>query len=244
MRETFEVVLQSVEDIAPLVRHFCFTRADGGVFDFIPGQFITLLLEHSGHVLKRSYSLANAPSGSHELQLAAAYVPQGVASTLLFALQPGDTLQASGPFGRLVLPTEPQPRVILVATGTGVTPYRSMLPALAQRMAQQNLQAVLVQGVRTPEELLYGAEFVAFANAQANFRYVACYSKAQLPDAQAHERCGRVHQVFDELALDPQRDLVYLCGNPNMIDDAFALLTAAGFASPRVRREKYISAKS
>jgi NAD(P)H-flavin reductase len=47
--------------------------------------------------------------------------------------------------------------------------------------------------------------------------------------------------VFGSLDLSPTTDVVYLCGNPNMIDEAFQLLVDAGFPIPQIRREKYIS---
>jgi NAD(P)H-flavin reductase len=43
------------------------------------------------------------------------------------------------------------------------------------------------------------------------------------------------------LALNPEGDKVYLCGNPAMIDEAFAYLTQNGFTTPHIVREKYIS---
>ena len=53
-----------------------------------------------------------------------------------------------------------------------------------------------------------------------------------------------VAQHGDALGLDPASDIVYLCGNPGMIDDAYALLKAAGFGVQQVRREKYLSARN
>jgi ferredoxin-NADP reductase len=242
-RTAFDIVLQRAELIAPRVKHFVFERADGAVFDFIPGQFITLELPYADKILRRSYSLACAPDSNARLELAAAYVEGGTASELLFKLQPGQAVAATGPFGRLVLPDDTQARYILVATGTGVTPYLSMLPELAKRMEADNTQVVLLQGVRTPAELLYGERFLTFASQQPSFRYLACYSRSPDHKPQAHERLHRLQQGFSELALQPEHDVVYLCGNPNMIDEAFAYLSAQGFASKQIKREKYISAK-
>jgi NAD(P)H-flavin reductase len=43
------------------------------------------------------------------------------------------------------------------------------------------------------------------------------------------------------LDLDPENDIAYLCGNPDMIDQAFDRLTQKGFSPKNIRREKYIS---
>ena len=46
-----------------------------------------------------------------------------------------------------------------------------------------------------------------------------------------------------QLAPDPARDIAYLCGNPDMVDQAFALLKDAGLAVKDIRREKYVSSR-
>lgn len=240
-RETFVLTLKHAELIAPQVRHLVFQRQDGALFTFIPGQFITLLIEGGEKLLRRSYSIANTHvTGGNTVEFAASYVAGGTASELLFNLKPGETVTASGPFGRLILRDEQPGRYILIATGTGVTPYRSMLDQIAQRLEQQpNLQVIILFGVRTPEELLYRNEFVAFAKQHPHFEFRAYYSRA--PKQESYEYQGHVQVAFTDIQPQPEKDIIYLCGNPNMIDEAFAQLTALGFASQNVRREKYIS---
>jgi NAD(P)H-flavin reductase len=53
-----------------------------------------------------------------------------------------------------------------------------------------------------------------------------------------------VQSHFDALGLDPASDVVYLCGNPNMIDEAVVNLKERGFTLKQLRREKYLSSKS
>jgi ferredoxin-NADP reductase len=240
-RETFTLVLKKAELIAPQVRHLVFQRQDGELFEFVPGQFITLLIEGGEKLMRRSYSIANAHvTGGTTVEFAASYVAGGRASDLLFNLQPGETVTASGPFGRLILRDEQPGRYILIGTGTGITPYRSMLDEIAQRLqSQPALQVVLLFGVRQPEELLYRNEFVAFAEQHPRFEFRAYYSRA--PRHEHYEYEGHVQAAFAEIKPNPEQDVIYLCGNPNMIDEAFAQLAALSFASQNVRREKYIS---
>ena len=37
----------------------------------------------------------------------------------------------------------------------------------------------------------------------------------------------------------PGEDIIYLCGNPQMVDDCVALLTEQGFGPREIKREKY-----
>jgi len=244
IKNAFELVLKSAKEITPQVLHMVFARADGRKLNFIPGQFITFHLPHGEKLARRSYSIATIPGSKDEIEIAAAYYEGGIASELLFNLQPGQSLTTTGPFGRLILKDEVEQlrRYILVATGTGVSPYRSMLPALAERLtAQSNLHIELILGVRSRDYLLYGEDFIQFAKDHDQFNFRAQYSRQMPDDQQAYEYSGYVQETFDALQLNPDHDIVYLCGNPNMIDDSFALLQEFGFDVRSVRREKYIS---
>jgi NAD(P)H-flavin reductase len=171
------------------------------------------------------------------------YVPGGAATALFEGMDLGSTVQASGPFGRFCLmPQDTNRRYLLVGTGTGVTPYRAMLPLLEKAIAERGVEVVLLMGARTPAELLYGDDFRAFADRHPNFRFVPCFSR-ELPDApHVDVRHGYVQQFLEEFAPG-EGDIAYLCGNPNMVDATFEALKAFGLPVPLIRREKYVSSK-
>ncbi len=104
----------------------------------------------------------------------------------------------------------------------------------------RDLEVDLLMGVRNPEELLFGDEFEQLAQGVDKFRYHICYSRQARSQPKSFERQGRVQVLFPELNLDPSKDIVYLCGNPYMIDEAFTVLTQQGFDRKNVRREKYL----
>lgn len=236
--------------IAPTVAHFQFVRDDGQPLDFQPGQFIQIHFDNAdGTPTKRSYSLAtthdHALGPGEAVDIAVSFVPGGSATALFEGLEMGDQLLASGPYGRFCLQSgDRNQRYVLVATGTGVTPYRSMLPLLAETIVTRGVQVVLLQGARNPDELLYGGDFRAFADAHPQFRYVPCFSR-QLPEQpHADVRHGYVQQHLAEFAPDAARDIAYLCGNPNMVDTCLDRLKAAGLTSAQIRREKYVSSSA
>jgi ferredoxin-NADP reductase len=240
--------------LAPSVGHYVFVRDDGAPLDFIPGQFIQVHFTYAdGTATKRSYSLAtihdHALGPGEAVEIAVSYVPGGAATALFEGLDEGGVVDASGPFGRFCLmPADANRRYLLIGTGTGVTPYRAMLPELERLIAERGIEIVLLFGARTPAELLYGDEFRAFADRHPqNFRFVPCFSR-ELPEAgsaQAHAdvRHGYVQQFLVEFAPSADTDIAYLCGNPNMVDACFEALKGAGLAVPQIRREKYVSSK-
>tara|TARA_R110000868_G_scaffold10639_4_gene51627 strand:- start:26351 stop:27088 length:738 start_codon:yes stop_codon:yes gene_type:complete len=241
---TFDVQLQWTKMITPSVMHLAFTRPDGETLAYIPGQFITFMFENDeGKLVRRSYSLANIPGQTDELEIAVSPVEGGFATDKFFNAQPGDVMPCSGPFGRLVLKDEDVSHIILVATGTGVSPYRSMLPSIAERLQQNSqLKFTVLLGVQYAADLLYADDFIAFAEQHDRFEFRAYLSREENLIA-PHQFKGYVQSAYEGLNLDPDTDVFYLCGNPNMIDDSFAMLQDMGFGSRSVRREKYISAK-
>jgi NAD(P)H-flavin reductase len=118
-----------------------------------------------------------------------------------------------------------------------------MLPQLAQMMAARKVEVVLLFGARSPAELIYGDEFRAFADAHPGFRFVPCFSRELPENPHADVRRGYVQEALLEFLPDGERDIAYLCGNPNMVDAAFEALKLQGLPVPHIRREKYVSSK-
>lgn len=239
--KTFPIILKEAFILSPHVKHFIFQCPEEIEFAYLPGQFITMHFEHQGKMLRRSYSIANAPLKNNRIEFAAGFVEKGPGSALLFHLNPGDALNITGPFGRLVLKESPPKRYILVATSTGITPYRAMLPRLEQYLQETPLQLVIVQGVQKRSDILYGEEFLALSTRCPQAQFHACLSRESKDDLKPHESAGYVQHIFPNLQLNPEQDLIYLCGNPGMIDEAFAYLKEHGFTTQHIVREKYIS---
>ena len=249
----FPLKLTDRRMLAPSVAHLSFVRGDGMPLDYIPGQFIQIHFDYAdGTSARRSYSLAtqhnHALAPGEAVEIAVSYVPGGAATALFEGLAEGAQINASGPFGRFCLmPSDANKRYLLIGTGTGITPYRAMLPQLETLMQQRGVEVILMQGARTPEELLYGDEFRAFAETHPQFRFVPCFSR-ELPEpgslqSHADMRHGYVQNTLAEFTPNPESDIAYLCGNPNMVDACFEALKAAGLPIPHVRREKYVSNK-
>jgi len=235
--------------LAPTVGHYAFVRDDGQPLDYIPGQFIQVHFHYAdGTATKRSYSLAtihdHALGAGEAVEIAVSYVRGGAATALFEGLEVGGQVDASGPFGRFCLmPADANRRYLLIGTGTGVTPYRAMLPQIEALIRERGIEVVLLFGARTPEELLYGDEFRAFADTHPGFRFVPCFSRELPEEPHPDVRHGYVQQFLDEFSPKAETDIAYLCGNPNMVDACFEILKGHGLPVPQIRREKYVSSK-
>ena len=249
MHPTFPIRLVSAKALAPTVFHYVFERADGEALDFVPGQFIQIHFDYAdGTPAKRSYSLAtqhdHAMAPGECVEFAVSFVPNGRATALFEGLKPADTIQCSGPYGRFTLnPRDTNRRYLLIGTGTGITPYRSMLPQLAEIMADRGIEVHLLQGARTREELLYADDFMAFAAKHPAFHYHPCISRedVQIDAPNVSVIKGYVQTALASLSPTADGDIAYLCGNPDMVDACFAFLKEQGLHIQYIRREKYVS---
>ena len=246
--EHFKLRLAASHMLAPTVRHLAFERDDGAPFAFVPGQFIQVHFHYAdGKPTKRSYSVGTIGDGSgtvQRIEIAVSYVEGGAATALLSTLDEGGTIDASGPYGRFCLmDADTNARYLLVATGTGVTPYRAMLPQIRALTATRGCTFALVYGARNETELLYGEEFEAFAREVPGFTFHPCLSRTPRAVPRPHDRHGRAQVALGELGPNAASDIAYLCGNPNMVDEAFAMLKEAGLPVPHIRREKYVSSR-
>jgi ferredoxin-NADP reductase len=240
---TFPILLEDAFMLSTYVKHFVFSIEQFPPFSYLPGQFITIHFARDGKMLRRSYSIANIPTQNNLIEFAAGYVEGGPGTELLFNLKPGDTINIAGPFGRLILKDNLPKRYILVATSTGITPYRSMLDELSCRLQlNPELRVVILQGVQNRTDVLYADEFINFAAQFPQVTFRVHLSRATEDSLAPHEYRGHVQRSFPELALNPQEDLVYLCGNPSMIDESYHYLQEQGFVTHQIIREKYISA--
>lgn len=203
---------------------------------FKAGQFVTLRLpvvvNGQTELVAKSYSLINAP---HEAEVEIFYniVPNGRLSNALARLVAGDHLEISQPAkGFFVLEEIPTvANLWMVATGTGLGPYLSILKTAEAWERFQ--QIALVHSVPQREELLYADLIQCFAHEHPQqFRFVACVTReanpAGLETRVTTALASGALEALAGLEIKAEDSHVMLCGNHNMLDDMKALLAERG----------------
>ena len=234
---TIKAKLIGWNELAPEVRHFEFEVPGVDHFAFTPGQFVSVVEHEDGKEVTRAYSIAS-PRGGNRFALCLNRVCEGIVSQYLFGLKPGDEVEMGEPLGYFTL-RHPGHRVVFVATGTGIAPFRSML--LEHLPKTHPPHVTLLFGVRHENALLYREELEQLAKEYPTFQFLPTVTR---PSEEWQGRTGRVQTHLDEaLAMhqyeDPSTVDVYICGMPEMVDEVRKLLKARGFDRKQIIYEKY-----
>jgi NAD(P)H-flavin reductase len=225
-----KAILRETLELAPEVHHFVFDVEGVDRFDFTPGQFVSLHAPIGGKDITRAYSLAAPPNGNR-IELCLNRVEGGHFSPHLFSLTNGDSVELSGPLGYFV----PRPLArtnILIATGTGIAPFRAMLPSLIE----SGRPLTLIFGTRHEETIHYRQEWENWEKQHGNFRFWPTLSRAG--DGWTGRR-GYVQASLAE-ALGGSVDAdVFVCGMRAMVDEVRALAKSLGLDRKQIVYEKY-----
>lgn len=210
-------------------------------FLFKAGQYIDLIVQDGQ---RRSFSLANAPHEANTLVLHIRHNPKGLFSRLLFPdlyegeaalqnnlrpLQERDILRFEGPLGSFFLREDSDKPMILLASGTGFAPIRSLIEHARHLALKRPMH--LYWGGRRPQELYDLAQCQAWCDAISDFTFVPVISDPQAED-HWQGRTGLVHQAVMEDFADLSEYEVYACGAPIMVKVARSDFSGQRMLSP------------
>ncbi|HEY6876537.1 MAG TPA: FAD-binding oxidoreductase [Polyangiales bacterium] len=201
-------------------------------FSFKAGQWLYLHVPTAQGVEKRAYSIASGPE-ERPIELAVTRVAEGAVSPLLCALAPGAELRVDGPHGFFTRDDRTAP-VLLVGTGTGLSPLRSMLTELLAEPVHPPV--TLLFGVRTQADILWRDQLEHWAR-ERGLRLEVTLSR---PDATWTGRVGYVQNHVAELARALGEPHVYVCGLSPMVGAVRALCKGElGYDRKRIHSERY-----
>lgn len=217
-----------ITTLAPGVRSFQMEIPELPLFEFKAGQFITFDLPVSDKRINRwrSYSIASAPDGSNRIELCIVHFEKGIGSSYFFnEVNIGSELKFKGPEGGFVLPDVLDHDLVLLCTGTGVAPFRSMILDIKNKqIPHRNIH--LIFGTRKQEDILYHNELIQLQNELEGFKFSVALSRESTP-AEQHDyiRHGYIHPIYQDGYTTYKPDLhFYICGWSQMIDEAVANL--------------------
>jgi ferredoxin-NADP reductase len=225
-----------IENETPATRRYWIQVPELEIFDFKPGQFVTLDLPIHEKPNKRwrSYSIASWPDGTNVFELVIVLNTEGAGTTYLFnEITVGSDLIFRGAQGVFTLPESMDTDTFFICTGTGIAPFRSMAQYIKlHNVPHQNIY--LIFGSRTQQDLLYYNELNELQQNLPGFHYIPTLSREEWTG-----RKGYVHTIYEELCSNRQPAKFYLCGWKNMIDEAKKRITEMGYDRKAIHQELY-----
>ncbi len=219
---------------------FSFQTTRNAGFRFRNGHFVMIGLPAEGKPLLRAFSVVSANYDEH-LEFYSIKIPDGALTSRLQHIRPGDPVLVSRkPTGTLLVDNlQPGKRLYLLATGTGLAPFMSIVrdPETYHRFQQ----VIVVHGARRVSDLGYrdyleggiGQHELVGDEARAQLLYYPTVTREPFRNQGRITDLVASGKLFADLALPPlavEDDRVMICGSPTMLKDVVGLLEARGFS--------------
>lgn len=211
---------------------------------YSPGQYLTLLVDIDGEIVRRCYSLNSAPGVDNDVSITVKRIKDGRISNHIFNnIKEGDKIKVLHPMGNFTIQPDKNKKrhIVLFGAGSGITPLISILKAILNGEPESYVS--LIYGNRDIESIIFDAELS---------EYKAKYSKRlklihilERPIGLSDCIKGRVErtqvrELLDELPQFPAEDTAYfICGPTGMMIEAEEGLKACQISEDKIHIEKF-----
>lgn len=219
---------------------------DGGrQFDYIAGQYLTFRFDGVGDKpVVRSYTMSSSPCQADFAAVTVKRVERGLISNWLCDhVKVGTVLRARGPIGRFVYEADKDaPHLFMVAAGSGVTPFVSIMREYAPHLGQAGApkKMSLLVSFRSQADLICWEALAALKN-YAGVQIYVTLSRENLPEA------GFWHGRIDDTMLSKAiagayQDCTFMSCGPQAIMDLVGTHCRAHAVAPeRIKTESFES---
>jgi CDP-4-dehydro-6-deoxyglucose reductase len=181
---------------------------------FLAGQYIDILMKDGS---RRSLSMANGPHDDELLQIHLRDYGGPFSQHVFNTMKVRDILRFEGPFGTFFLRDDSDKPIVLLASGTGFAPVKSLVEHAFHVNTSRPM--ILYWGARVRADLYMNALPEEWARTHANFKYIPVLSEP-LPGDNWTGRTGLVHHAVMQDLPDLSGYQVYACGAPIMVESA------------------------
>jgi len=205
------------------------------VFKYTEGQYITIKANSDEGPAFRAYSICTSYNKNRVLSLCVKAIPNGKGSNYLKNLSKHDTIEFMGPFGDFTTRKTKNKKMIFIATGTGIAPFKAMIEKELKK--DKNKKIDLIFGVRYGKDIFYKEFFEKLAQEHENFKFTLTLTR---PPAHWQGNSGRVTRFVEKIDdTDVQQNDFYICGLTAMIESVNKILLKKGLPKEQIFFEKY-----
>ncbi|MGA2761415.1 MAG: FAD-binding oxidoreductase [Candidatus Cybelea sp.] len=185
----------------------------------------------------RAFSIGNAPVGTRVELTIELFAGGAVSPYLVNTIAVGDTIEVMGPIGGWFVwhPEQIEP-VQLIAGGSGIVPLMAMIRTRRSSGSQAPFR--LLYSARSPESVYYRGEFNAFS-AELNPPEIAlAYTRTTPPNSSSPRRIDG-NLIAANVFPAERGATAYVCGPVSFVEAVSALLTDVGYATDKIRFERF-----
>jgi glycine betaine catabolism B len=232
-------------DEAPTAKTFRFVADPPVLFNYKPGQFVTLNLAIDGEEVLRSYSISSTPSRPHSLEITVKRVPAerenlppGLVSNWLHDnMQVGHKIKISGPLGKFSCWQHPSPKLLLISGGSGITPMMSMSRWICDTAAECDV--VFLHSAKHPADIIYHQELMTMAGRHQNFRPLITVTGWQSGQGWLGLRGRVTADLLQSLVPDLMERRIFVCGPGAFMEATKAIAKQLSFPMEQYHEESF-----
>ncbi len=198
-------------------------------FTYLPGQYMEWTLPHAKADLRgvrRFFTIASSPTEEGILSLGIkSYIPSSTFKKKLFSFMPGDVVWAASPAGDFILPESSSKRLVFIAGGIGITPFRSMIKYLVDRKEKRD---IVLFHVAAGKEFVYKDLWKEAEKVGIKTFYVNLSQDEKLTP-----------EVLKDTVSDFKNRIFYVSGSNSMVHTTKDTLSKAGIKSSQIMTDYF-----
>jgi ferredoxin-NADP reductase len=223
--------------------HFLDAEDDSVPFDYIAGQYLTFRYDDiSDKPLVRSYTMSSAPSHDKTIDVTVKKVEGGLVSNWMCdKLKTGDILRARGPIGKFCYDPEiDKPHLVMVAAGSGVTPFVSILKDYAKTLGQKGSpeRMTLLVAYRSTKDLIAGEELKQLS-AVEGINVIITLTREQAKNAEYLTGRPDKAMLKTHLKAELHESTFMTCGPENMMQMVVDFLKENDVGEEQIKLESF-----
>jgi len=216
-RQKVSAVLSKIRKLKDDITEYTFDFEKPEKLDYKAGQFI-LVKVLDDPSMSRAYSISSYNKDGRSLSVTIKNMKEGYGTSIISnTFKLGDRIELNGPMGKELVVDKSAKKVLLVAGGIGITPFRPIVLDLLQ--TENNIEEIkLIYGVNKKNEFIYDEDFKALEYKHGKFEYIRVVAS----DDTWEGKKGFVTNIIEEMNLGGYK--VYICGPKPMIGPALKVL--------------------
>ena len=215
-RRKISAVLSKITKLKEDVTEYTFDFKNPPTVDYKAGQFILVKVQDNP-AMSRAYSISSYNKDGRSLSVTIKAMNDGYGTGIIAGFKVGDRVELEGPMGKELVVDKSVKKVLLVAGGIGITPFRPIVTELLNKPNKIE-EIKLIYGVNKQKEFIFDEDFKKMEYEHEKFEFIKVVSS----DDTWEGKKGFVTNVIQEMDLDDYK--VYICGPKPMIGPALKVL--------------------